>query len=273
MAGDLLRNPLGSLRAALRLAAAVTACAVLYPVLLAGKAILAGAPEHRARWRACALRLWCRILLAIFGARVVEQGSPPEPPFLMVANHLSYMDILVLASRLDAVFVAKAEIASWPVLGPICRSMDTLFLNRARTREIPEILERIEALQRNRQGVIFFPEGSTSDGSSVVPFRPSLLAVAARSGRPVSWACLSYRTPAGCEPAGRRVHWFGGAGFIGHLVRLAALPGFEARLTLGERRFRNSDRKALADELWKAVLAAYPPTKTGEPDTPGDRAC
>ncbi|MFQ5768368.1 MAG: lysophospholipid acyltransferase family protein [Acidobacteriota bacterium] len=80
------------------------------------------------------------------------QGHPPKPPFVLVANHLSYLDVMVLGSCLNAVFVGKAEIARWPVVGPLSRLMNTIFIDRQARRDIPRALARMEKTLARGQG-------------------------------------------------------------------------------------------------------------------------
>lgn len=206
-----------------------------------------------ARWRAFVLRRICSTLLAIMGARIGVRGDPPKPPFVLVSNHLSYIDILVLASRLDTVFVSKQEIAHWPVIGMLCRWMGTVFIRRQVRRDIARVLEEMERHLANDCGVVFFPEGTSTNGTQLLAFRPSLLEIAVRLGHPVSYASLRYQTDDADRPAEDWVCWWDDRPFLGHFFGLLSLPGFRAELTFGAEPIHNSDRKSLAVELHRAV--------------------
>src|SRR5207237_719547 len=91
------------------------------------------------------------------GCFSAEDGRPPSPPFLLAANHLSYVDVFVLASRLPVRFVAKVEVRRWPVLGPISRGFGTIFINRSDRRDIPRVLAEIEQALGRGEGIILFP--------------------------------------------------------------------------------------------------------------------
>jgi 1-acyl-sn-glycerol-3-phosphate acyltransferase len=181
------------------------------------------------------------------------RGIPPEAPFFLVTNHLGYMDVILLASCTPSVFVSKAEVAGWPVLGRFCRSVDTIFLDREFKRDLPRVVEEIDEVLRGERGIVVFPEGTSTRGETVLPFRPSLLEVPVRAGLSVSWAALSYRTPPGERPADRSVCWWGGAGFVGHFLGLLGLPWFAATVAFGEEPVVESDRKRLADRLRRSV--------------------
>ena len=246
-----------ALRATLRLVLAALLIASLFAVWFVGLIFVGLWPRARVRWRLLVFRAITRSLLAILGARVEVWGEPPSAPFLLVANHQSYVDVLVLASRLDIVFVAKSEVADWPVLGVLCRLMGTIFIDRKRSRDIPRVLGEVDRALGLGQGVILFPEATTTGGEGVQKFRPALLEVAARSALPVGYATISYATPPGSPPAQEAVCWWGGMTFLGHIFALASLPGFRARLTFGAERFQDDDRKRLAQSLWHAVAGQF----------------
>ncbi|HKQ61134.1 MAG TPA: lysophospholipid acyltransferase family protein, partial [Candidatus Polarisedimenticolaceae bacterium] len=201
------------------------------------------------------VRAWAIALSRVLGIDVDVRGTPPRPPFLLVCNHLSYVDVLVLAAHVDASFVAKAEIARWPLVGRLCRAVDTLFVDRGSKRALPEAVEQLGSWLENGRGVVLFPEGTSSDGSSVLPFRSPLLEIAAAGGWPVSYAALSYAVAPEDPPARVAVCWWGEAGFLGHLWGLLALARIRARVVFGAAPICESDRKLLASKLWTAVEA------------------
>ena len=123
------------LRAAWRLFLVVKLTAIGYLAVTLGSLLTLPLPRRRARWRHLCFRLWSRSVLAVMGARVDSRGPPPEPPFFLVTNHLGYVDVLVLASQVDGVFIAKSEAAGWPVIGSLCRSVGTMFVDRRVNRD------------------------------------------------------------------------------------------------------------------------------------------
>ncbi len=187
---------------------------------------------------------------------------PPRAPFVLVSNHLSYVDILVLASQLDTVFVSKYEVADWPILGVLCRAMGTVFLNRESRRDLSRVLEEMNDHLEHDCGIVFFPEGTSTNGSHVLQFRPSLLEIAVRLKQPVAYASLRYVTPDGSSVA-NVVCWWGDAPFVKHFLRLISLPGFRAELLFGAQPISSSDRKVLAAELREAVAAQLSLASTG----------
>ena len=259
------------LRIAARAAGLIAVTITLSPVHALGLGLTAGRPRARGRWRGRFLRLWSRAFLRVLGVRVAWRGPAPEPPFLLVANHLSYLDILVLASRLPTTFVAKSEVAGWPVLGPLCSSFGTLFVDRSRKGDLPRLLGRLEEALSAGCGVVFFPEGTSSAGAGVLPFRSPLLALPAASGHPVHAAALAYRTSPPEAPAHLSVCWWGDMPFGAHLVPLLGLPRIEAEVAVAAEPLVDSDRKALALALREAVLTEFSPSAPVNFVPEGDR--
>jgi 1-acyl-sn-glycerol-3-phosphate acyltransferase len=259
----------GLLRAALRGTALVGWTALCVLPWRLGARWAARRPARWWRWRCGWFRRWARGALRVLGVRLQVVGAPPRPPFLLVCNHLGYLDVAVLASVVDATFVAKSEVARWPVLGPLCRGMGTLFVDRGRRRDLPATLAALQATLAAGRGVVLFPEGTSTPGGRVLPFHPPLLAAAARAGLPVAWAAVSYATPAGEPEAADAVCWWGDASFVAHLAALLRLSRVEARLRLGDAPVAAADRKQLAQRLHAAVAGELELQPVGRAATAG----
>lgn len=254
-----MREALRTTRAAARLFSLCVTTAALYAVCVLGRALLCVSQRARARWRGLLFRLWGRAAAAGIGMRLEARGVAPRPPFLLVVNHLGYADVVALAASCECVFVAKKEVAAWPVVGRLCRSMKTIFVDRRSRRDIPRALSLIEAALDEGAGVVLFAEGTSTRGTDVLPFKSPLLEAAARRGLPVHYANLSYSTPPDETPADSSVCWWGDMTFPVHFFGLLKLKGFRADLTFGEEAIVESDRKALAGRLWAAVSARFVP--------------
>ena len=250
---------MATLRAAWRLFLVVKLTAIGYLAVTLGSLLTLPWPRRRARWRHLCFRFWSRSLLAVMGARIESRGRPPEPPFFLVTNHLGYVDVLVLASQVDGVFIAKSEAAGWPIVGSLCRSVGTLFVDRRTKRDLPRVIGDIDRTLDAGQGVVLFPEGTSTRGEEVARFHPSLLEVAARGRYPVSYGSLGYATAEGAAPAHLAVCWWGDMELPGHFWRLLSLPGFRVTLCFGHERIQDDDRKRLAARLWRAVDGLFTP--------------
>ena len=143
-------------------------------------------------WRQTAFKMWCATFVRLSRMNVEVVGKPPSAPFFLVANHLSYTDIPALRMVVNGVFVAKHDIESWVFAGKIVRDMGTIFIDRSNRRDIPRAGQKIVDVLEHGEGVIVFPEGTSTKGESVLHFF-ILLQVAAAAG-PVCYAAISYRT-------------------------------------------------------------------------------
>lgn len=213
----------------------------------------------RSEWRRVCLRVHARHIQRVCNMEVQVSGPLPEPPFLLVCNHLSYIDIVVLASIIDARFIAKRDVATWPWFGPIISSLDTIFVDRQSPRDLSRVNELIGQALDAGDGVALFPEGTSSAGEDVLPFRPSLLATAAQRSLGTHYAAITYSTPPGEPPAHQSVCWWGDMNFFDHFSKLLAIPKFYARVNFGSATISDADRKVLAVRLRDAVAQAFTP--------------
>ncbi len=220
--------------------------------------------QPRRRWRNFIFRNWARTIVTVLGIKIRTNAIVPVTPFFLVSNHLSYLDIVVLASQLDCVFIAKREVGDWPVFGWLSRSMNTIFIDRRRTSDIPRVNVLIaETLQRG-QNIVVFPEGTSTAGAGVLPFKPGLLEPAARGHFPVAYASISYRTPPNETPAHLSVCWWGAMTLLPHLCGVFQLSWIEATLTFGGETLQGRDRKELANRLHAAVTTIFTPSTVTE---------
>jgi 1-acyl-sn-glycerol-3-phosphate acyltransferase len=187
-------------------------------------------------WRAENLRnrivlAWFRLFLRILAVRPKVSGEIASPPVLLVANHLGWLDILVLSSTLSASFVSKAEVRRWPVIGWLCASADTVFVERGNRGSAEQTTrEIVHTLQRGRS-VAVFPEGTSTDGNCIKPFRRRLFRAALAAGRPVQAVALFYPKDGHSNPTacytGQDTMWRS-------FLRLLAEREVEVRLAFAE---------------------------------------
>jgi len=257
-------SPAQRLRATLRLLVAGTLIGLAGLALMLGLPFSRLFPDAHARWNKRIYRIWARLFLLNMGVRITVQGEPPKVPFFLVTNHLSYVDIPLLASYVDAAFISKAEVESWPFLGTISRWAGTIFIDRSIKRDIPRVLGEIEERLSRQLGVVVFPEGTSHSGARVFRFLPSLLQIPASAGYPVSYASLAYRTPAGENPAHLAVCWWADMSFFNHFYALLGIRRFEASVTFGDEPITDPDRKRLAERLHNAVNSQFVPSAPPE---------
>ncbi|HSE37602.1 MAG TPA: lysophospholipid acyltransferase family protein [Blastocatellia bacterium] len=251
------------LRPIIRACALIVWTLVMYAVLILGLPVALASKKSHA-WRGLIFHKWAGLTTAILGLKIAVHGASPAPPFLLVSNHLSYVDVMVFASQLKCVFVARGDVAGWPVIGLLCRGVGTIFVDRGKRTDVARVNGLIEQALNDRRGVVMFPEGTSTRGDAVLPFKPSLLEQAARAGLGVSYAALSYRTRAGEPPAHLSVCWWGEMTFVKHVIGLLRLSEIHATVLFGAEPIEASDRKLLADRLWAAVLKEFVPVVASE---------
>jgi 1-acyl-sn-glycerol-3-phosphate acyltransferase len=135
---------------------------------------------------------WCAAMLRLLGIRVVVRGAWHAAPVMVVANHVSWIDILAINAVESVRFVSKADIRRWPVLGWLVACGGTLFIERERKRDAMRVVHQVAEALQGGDVVAVFPEGTTSDGHGVLPFHANLLQAAITTGTPVQPVALRY---------------------------------------------------------------------------------
>jgi len=203
-------------------------------------------PTKRRAARAAWLHRWCRFACLVLGLRLTTTGSIPRSG-LLVCNHLSYLDIIALSSLQPCVFVAKRDVRAWPLFGWLARAGGTIFVQRnsrlAAPTEISQIREAIEAGLL----VVLFPEGTSSDGATVLPFKSSLLQAAVSSGCPIAPAGITYHLSRGS--VANEVCYWRDMTLVPHLLNLFGKSHIESTIRFSSPKPCISDRKALARVL------------------------
>ncbi len=208
--------------------------------------------EDRARWNQ---RFCGRVIRALGVAVRVEGAFPTEG--VLVTNHQTYLDITLLASLRPCVFVSKAEIARWPVVGWMTKMAGTVFVERGRGGSAAAASVGMLAAARAGVPVVFFPEGTTSDGTGLLPFRGGLLAEARIAELPVTIGVIRYavRGPDGASVCDDVAYW-GDRGLLEHVARFLTLQGVQVSVRFAgtPMSFVSQERKAAAAEAREAML-------------------
>jgi len=228
-------------------------------LILAAWLALGGARLSRER---LAQRWHCR-LLGIFGLRLRVEGTPLREPHITVANHVSWLDIPVLGALEPTRFVGKSEIRSWPIAGWLATAAGTFFLRRGKGGAAP-LLDRLVPHLRANGSVVIFPEGTTTDGSEVLPFHARLFGAAIDAQRPVQPVTIQY----GLADDGGNIAPFIGDDSLGaHILRLLQNPQLQVRVIYGPPIRPTVSCDELAREAECFVRAALQPPP--RPRAPG----
>ncbi|HTJ29722.1 MAG TPA: lysophospholipid acyltransferase family protein [Acidobacteriaceae bacterium] len=222
----------------------------LYFVPIFLRAALAGRDVLRlecAQWmQRCGLTM-----LRAMGIRFRVEGKIPTETVVVAANHLSYLDIVIASAAMPCAFVAKEEIAGWPVFGKLARMGHTIFLNRASRASAWDAADRMVERLKGGIPVLFFPEGTSTDGSQLARFHSTLFAAAMETGCSVVPAAIFYE-PHDAGMTERDVCWYGDEAFLPHLIKVLGLNQFTAVLRFGAPE-RYPDRRTAAWRSHDAV--------------------
>lgn len=201
------------------------------------------------------IQRWAASLLPRLGVEVVVTGEPPTGCALLAANHRSYLDIIAIAAQSPAVFLAKAEVADWPLIGWGARKGHTVFVQRDDAASRKGARVQLARLLEQGVSVIVFPEGTTSHGPGVLPFRPGPFQLAAAAGLPVVPVAVSYDDEAD--------HWVGDVPFRGHFLGRFGTGRHRVRVAFGPAlRGDDATRLHAEAEAW-VVNALQGPTTPG----------
>jgi 1-acyl-sn-glycerol-3-phosphate acyltransferase len=242
-----LASAAGDLRALGRLlAAALWVCVLLLRYLPAASCLPAGA---RARARAALRRTGCRELLLLAGVRVRVAGPLPRGGCLVVLNHLSWLDPLIVSCLLGPVFVALDR----PVVGPIMAAAGAVLIGRGRAADLPAAIRRVAATLQDGGIAGFYPEGTTSFGNGLLPLRAPLFEAAVRARAPVACGVHLYATPLPWPGPERSVAWVDWTPLPVHVFRVLRLPSVTAVVRFAPQLPPPRDRKSAARDA-RAVL-------------------
>jgi 1-acyl-sn-glycerol-3-phosphate acyltransferase len=191
---------------------------------------------------------WCARMLRLLGVSLQSEGVPRGGATLVVANHVSWLDILALNAVQPARFVSKADVRRWPLMGWLVACSGTLFIERARRRDALRVVHQMAEALKAGHTVAVFPEGTTSDGHGLLPFHANLLQAAIAAATPVQPVALRFSDRAnGVSPA---------AAFVGdtHLLRslwaVVTARGLRVQLVwLTPEAASHADRRALAERV------------------------
>ena len=203
---------------------------------------------------------WYRRVLACLNIRVSVTGQPAEAPCLVVCNHISWLDILVLGSAVPVAFLSKAEVAQWPLISRLSRAGGTLFIQRGGEGAARRSIEGIRKAFRRQQSVAVFPEGTTGKGHTVLSFHPRLFAAAIESGVQVQPVALRYPHPEGVHP---KVPYVDQQTLAVSILEILGCPAIQAEVHIGPAINPDGlDRRHLADRAREFVVGIV----EGNPD-------
>ena len=199
----------------------------------------------RAHWMSASCSLMLRRL-----AISVSIEDPPAAPGLVVSNHLGYLDILVHAAAGPRIFVSKSDVRAWPIVGRLAECGGTIFIQRGNRSSATEAAIEIEYALRQGVTVVLFPEGTSTDGSTLLPFHSFLFEPAVEAESAVNASAISYEADDASEAD---FCYYGDLKFLPHLLETMGRKNAHARLRFDARPRVYSSRKHAANECWERV--------------------
>ena len=203
--------------------------------------------EQRAVW----LQQAASMILKCLGIKYQVEGQLPCCG-LVVSNHLSYLDIVIISAAMPCFFVAKMEIVGWPFFGKAARTGGTIFLDRSSLASAMSVADQITERLNLPVPVLLFPEGTSTDGAQVLRFHSRLIDPATTAGAPITAAALRYEIEGGVEE--RELCWYGDESFATHMWKVLGVVGFSAQLRFFEPRIY-PDRRTAADQTHAEITA------------------
>jgi len=209
-------------------------------------------PTRRMRARAAWMHCWSRFACRVLGIRVQTHGSMSASG-LLVSNHLSYLDIVVLSSIRPCVFVAKREVAAWPLFGWLARAAGTIFVDRECRLSSWKTVGLLQDAIAGGALVVLFPEGTSSDGTAVLPFKSALLESAVQVRAPIAAASIQYALDHGS--VAEEVCYWRDMTLVPHLLNLLFKREVRAHYSFSPARIRAGNRKEIARELREEIVS------------------
>ncbi len=204
--------------------------------------------------RALWLHRSCRRYVELLRIDLEIIGQPPKDG-LMVSNHMGYVDIIVLCAVTPCVFISKSDVKRWPIFGYFAGLGGTLFVNREKRSDVGRLADEMRAILSSGAHLALFPEGTSSGGETVLPFKSALLEPITQLDLPVTPACVEYSLPPGHGLVSEEVAYWADMTLVPHLLNIFSKERIGAKVIFGEPRVHKADRKQLAKELHAEVLA------------------
>ncbi|HEX5310423.1 lysophospholipid acyltransferase family protein [Aquabacterium sp.] len=200
---------------------------------------------------------WAARLLAAMGIELVVHGTPHAGAKLVVANHISWLDIMAIDAVVPARFVSKAEVGRWPLVGKLVTAAGTLYLQRERRRDAMRVLGLMSQALQQGSTVAVFPEGTTGSGHGVLPFHANLLQAAIDAKVPIQPVSLRYSDIS--ESISSRAAYVGDTTLLQSLWWVVSSRGMTVHVTiLAPQAVSHADRRSLAASLQELVDSAIP---------------
>lgn len=213
-------------------------------------------PRMNQLQRDARVQAWALKMLALLGIRLELRGQPPVcGPVLLVANHISWLDIVVMHAARHCRFVSKADVRHWPLIGTLAAGAGTLYIERASRRDAMRVVHRMAQSLKRGEIVAVFPEGTTSDGAALLPFHGNLIQAAISAEAPVQPVGLSFLDTSS-RAMSRAPSYVGDDTLLGSVWRTLGARAITAVVRYGQPQLaQGRNRRTWAGDLRSAVEA------------------
>ncbi len=199
------------------------------------------------------VQAWASAMLGLLGVKLVMHGAPPRAgPVLLVSNHISWLDILVLHAAQHCRFVSKADVRHWPLIGRLATGAGTLYVERRSRRDAMRVVHAMAQALRDGEILAIFPEGTTGDGIELLAFHANLLQAAISTNVPIQPVALRFVDPQG--KLTQAASYIGDESLLSSLWRTLRTPSVVAHVRFGQAQgAQGRDRRSWALDLWTEV--------------------
>jgi len=198
------------------------------------------------------IRLWFKKILDIIEVKTVISGNIKNGNYLIISNHSSWLDIIILGSTFRTTFLSKVEVSKWPVIGKITTAVDMLFINRGEKNAASEAVSGISKFLSNNRSVAIFPEGTSSGGKNLLNFKPRLFASCIDTGHPVQ--CVIIKYPYKNKNIHPRVPFIRGDSLFLSILKILFQKDIIAEIKITELvDTKDKDRKSISNECYEII--------------------
>ena len=198
------------------------------------------------------IRLWFKKILDIIEVKTIIRGDVKQGNFLIISNHSSWLDIIILGSTFKTTFLSKLEVSKWPVIGKITTAVDMLFINRGEKDAASQAVSGISKFLSHNRNVTIFPEGTSSGGKKLLNFKPRLFASCIDNGCPVQ--CVIIKYPYKNKNIHPSVPFVRGNSLFLNILRVLFQRDLVAEITITELiETKGKDRKSISNECYQTI--------------------
>ena len=198
------------------------------------------------------IRLWFKKILDIIEVKTIIKGDVKQGNFLIISNHSSWLDIIILGSTFKTTFLSKIEVSKWPVIGKITTAVDMLFINRGEKDAASQAMSGISKFLSHNRNVAIFPEGTSSGGKKLLNFKPRLFASCIDTGCPVQ--CVIIKYPYKNKNIHPSVPFVRGNSLFLNILRVLFQRDLVAEITITELiETKGKDRKSISNECYQTI--------------------